>query len=166
VKNRSRLQARNRVAVPATFSVQRAQPTDFDLMAWRQNVVRLPRLFGMPIRCECSRRKNSHKPVLPTSSLTSVLALRLCSSIWTRISGAGKLQRVSACSRHGFSRDDFYDPQLRLARCRPRARHRRLASPFDNLAMPTSQFMWNWTSPPSTRAVRSAGVASQISTIS
>jgi SAM-dependent MidA family methyltransferase len=60
---------------------------------------------------------------------------------------AGKLQRgFVLVVDYGFSRDDFYDPQLKTGTLQARAGHRRLASPFDNVGNADITVHVNWTS--------------------
>jgi SAM-dependent MidA family methyltransferase len=59
---------------------------------------------------------------------------------------AGKLQRgFVLVVDYGFSRDDFYDPQLKTGTLQARAGHRRLASPFDNVGNADITVHVNWT---------------------
>jgi SAM-dependent MidA family methyltransferase len=59
---------------------------------------------------------------------------------------AAKLQRgFVLVVDYGFSRDDFYDPQLKTGTLEVRARHRRLTSLFDNIGEADITAHVNWT---------------------
>jgi len=60
---------------------------------------------------------------------------------------AAKLQRgFVLVVDYGFSRDDFYDSQLKTGTLQVRARHRRLTSPFDYIGNADITVHVNWTS--------------------
>ncbi len=59
---------------------------------------------------------------------------------------AAKLQRgFVLVVDYGFSRDDFYDPQLKTGTLQARARHRRLTSPFADIGDADITVHVNWT---------------------
>jgi SAM-dependent MidA family methyltransferase len=59
---------------------------------------------------------------------------------------AAKLQRgFVLVVDYGFSRDDFYDPQLKNGTLQVRVRHRRLTSPFQDVANADITAHANWT---------------------
>ena len=73
------------------------------------------------------------------------IEVSLATLVWIDKLGE-KLQRgVVLAIDYGFSRDDFFDSQLRTGTLQVRARHRRLSSPFDNIASADISTHVNWT---------------------